>query len=424
MNSTHSTLQAVTPFKRLFAGIAFSNASYYIATVPPMILLLTLKLQIIAPQSVVSSLATVISIGSIVSMLAHPIAGAVGDRTRLKFGRRRTWILLGSILGGASLLALGFAQEVWQVVLLWSCVQMFFAFTMASNAALLAEQVEESRRGSLSGIIGALPPLGALVGITLVNSMSGLSEPIKWALLGIIGVIGPIIAVIMIRDTAFSGSKKKVKFSFSRIIPSPRKYPAFAYAWLARFLVLFIPSISSFGTLFVSERFHFTPTELTSKITLISAISTILSFTFSIVGGMLSDYFKRQKPFVIGSGILMGLALIVQVFSPNFTIYLICAVFSAIGSGMFYGVDMALLTRVLPNKEDAAKDLGILNMTNSLPQAIVPAMLPLLIGIGGYELAFSVIAAIGILGALAVIKVPEMSTNIDNTDLSQEELDI
>ncbi|WP_251028197.1 MULTISPECIES: MFS transporter [unclassified Bacillus (in: firmicutes)] len=168
------------------------------------------------------------------------------------------------------------------------------------------------------------------------------------------------------------------------------------------------------------ERFHFTQAELGSKVALLTTIGTIITFLFSIVGGFVSDYFKRQKPFVIGAGILMGMALIIQGFTTSFTVYLILAVCSAIGAGIFYAVDMALLTRVLPNKEDAAKDLGILNIANALPQSIVPAIMPLLLGLGGYQTAFSVIGILGILGAIAVLKVPEMPRGTKADDVKDE----
>jgi MFS family permease len=402
---------SVTPFKRLVTALTISNLGFYIAIVPPMALLITLKLQAIAPQNVAGAMATVLSIGAFVAMIMNPVAGAISDRTRLKFGRRRTWILIGSILGGASILAIGFSNEVWQVVLSWSCAQGFFNFMLAATNSLVADQVEVARRGSISGILGSIGSVAAIIGITLANAL-GQYKVLLWSILAIIPIVSAIIAISMIRDSGSKGSSKtkKEKFSLTKIIPSPRKYPVFAYAWLARFLVLFVTSIGSFGTLFMTQRFHFSPAELGSKVALLTSIGTIITFLFSIVGGFVSDYFKRQKPFVIGAAILMGTALIIQGFTSNFTVYLILAVVSTIGSGIFYAVDMALLTRVLPNQEDAAKDLGILNIANALPQSIVPAIMPLLLGLGGYEAAFSVIGILGILGAIAVLKVPEMSS--------------
>jgi MFS family permease len=91
---------AVTPFKRLVTALTISNIGLFIALIPPMVLLITLKIQAIAPQNVAGAMAYVLSIGAFVAMIANPVAGAISDRTRLKFGRRRTWILIGSVFGG------------------------------------------------------------------------------------------------------------------------------------------------------------------------------------------------------------------------------------------------------------------------------------------------------------------------------------
>jgi hypothetical protein len=46
------------------------------------------------------------------------------------------------------------------------------------------------------------------------------------------------------------------------------------------------------------------------------------------------------------------------------------------GSGIYYAVDLAFVTRVLPNPEDAAKHLGVINIANAHPQSIVPCIAP------------------------------------------------
>jgi hypothetical protein len=63
---------AVTPFKRLVPALTISNIGLYVALIPPMILLLTLKIQAIDPKNVESALAYVLSIGAFVAMIANP----------------------------------------------------------------------------------------------------------------------------------------------------------------------------------------------------------------------------------------------------------------------------------------------------------------------------------------------------------------
>jgi len=220
MTTIEQTVQPVTPFKRLVSALVISNAAATIALMPPIILLLTLKLSAITPDNVAGALALVTGIGAFVAMIFNPVAGAIGDRTRFQFGRRRTWILTGAILGGVSLVGIGLATEVWQIAILWALAQASFNFQLSANNALVAEQVEESRRGSISGLLGAIPATAPLIGISLMNEMSQQSEIAKWTVLAIIGVIGAIIAVILLRDGRYRVPAKekngKTKFFYGR----------------------------------------------------------------------------------------------------------------------------------------------------------------------------------------------------------------
>lgn len=68
---------------------------------------------------------------------------------------------------------------------------------------------------------------------------------------------------------------------------------------------------------------------------------------------------------------------------------IVAATISAFGNAIFSSVDQALNVEVLPNKEHAAKDLGILNMANSGGQMLGPVITSIIVTItGGYQGAF------------------------------------
>jgi hypothetical protein len=76
-------------------------------------------------------------------------------------------------------------------------------------------------------------------------------------------------------------------------------------------------------------------------------------------------------------------------------------------------VDLALVTDVLPDKEGAAaKDMGVFNIANALPQSLAPAAAPLFLAIGGdgsnYTALFIAAAIAAALGALTVIPIKKV----------------
>jgi MFS family permease len=77
-----------------------------------------------------------------------------------------------------------------------------------------------------------------------------------------------------------------------------------------------------------------------------------------------------------------------------------------IGFGCYLAVDFALITEVLPTALHRGKDLGIINIANSLPQVLAPLIaFPFVVLWGGYVSLYVAAAVIGLLGAVFVVKI-------------------
>ncbi len=119
--------------------------------------------------------------------------------------------------------------------------------------------------------------------------------------------------------------------------------------------------------------------------------------------GRASDRTGRRKPFVFGAAAIVAVALAMLALTVSLPAFYVAAVVMGVGIGAYFAVDLALITDVLPDKEHAAaKDMGIFNIANSLPQSVAPAMAPLFLAIGGggnYTALFLAGAVLSLLGA-------------------------
>jgi hypothetical protein len=70
-------------------------------------------------------------------------------------------------------------------------------------------------------------------------------------------------------------------------------------------------------------------------------------------------------------------------------------------------VDLALVADVLPDTDDTAKDLGVLNIAGALPSSIAPAIAPVILAIssGSYGVLYAVAGVCAIIGAVAILPV-------------------
>ena len=130
----------------------------------------------------------------------------------------------------------------------------------------------------------------------------------------------------------------------------------------------------------------------------------------AVIGGYISDRMGKRKIFVIIASCIMAVSGIILAFVPEgqegIGLTMIAALILGIGYGWYLAVDQALITQVLPTAGDRAKDLGVINIANSMPQVLAPVLAaPLVTVLGGYTSLYLATAVITVLGAIAIIPI-------------------
>jgi MFS family permease len=190
---------------------------------------------------------------------------------------------------------------------------------------------------------------------------------------------------------------------------SPRKYPDFAWAWITRFLVSLGNAMATIYLLFFLQDAVKVKNPDQGQLILI-VIYTVGIIVTTVIFGMWSDRVGRRKIFVIWSTVLMAVAAVILALIQTFPAAMIAAAILGIGYGAYLAVDQALITQVLPAQIDRARDLGVINIANSLPQVLAPVIAARIVkgqGAGahlltGYTGLYLATAAITLLAAVLV----------------------
>ena len=189
---------------------------------------------------------------------------------------------------------------------------------------------------------------------------------------------------------------------------NPRKSPDFAWAWLSRFMfILGVAFLTTYLAFYLINKIGSNEDDVPTQIFLGILIQSVIVVIASILGGKLSDRTGRRKIFVLTASVLYGGALIVIAIASSFNGFLVGMAISGIGFGIYVAVDLALVADVLPDKNNAAKDLGVFNIASALPQSVAPAIAPLILAVGGgsYGVLYAVAGGCAIVGALAILPV-------------------
>src|SRR5437763_2835050 len=103
------------------------------------------------------ALALVLVPGAFVSLFANPLFGMLSDRTRgwlAAWGRRRPYILLGTLVNVGALICMALATDIPSLSLGFILLQFSSNVAQAPFHALLPDIVPPEQRGVASGIMG------------------------------------------------------------------------------------------------------------------------------------------------------------------------------------------------------------------------------------------------------------------------------
>ncbi|MEH7073458.1 MFS transporter [Neobacillus drentensis] len=420
-----------TPFGRLIVAAMLGVGT----SIAPLVLLsfglsTFIVIRIVGQEHATAAFATATGISGIAVVIFGLFSGVIADKTRLKMGRRRFWMIAGSIGGALSMLALTFATSIPMFIISICLVNFFYGMVSLSCYAIVPEQVEPEKFGRVSGLIGGAAPAFVMTGQMVMGAFAKSTLEEKMITIIIVQLIGGIVAALLIKDNYFAGAAKgeKKSIGIGGFYPSFKKHPSYTWALLTKLFINFSNAGMGMLTLFYITRFHLSETKIFQLMAL-TAPAIMLMVVAGILGGFLSDKVKKQKPFVMGAALVTGICLIAFAFSSNITWVVVGNFIFNFGFGMYGAVDNALVNRILPSKENAAKDISIMNTTTSLSSTLVNFAAPAIIALGtslfggdGYTLFFLVLAVFSILSAVVVLPIPEMRSKTESNHDSTNEI--
>ncbi|MGB4137639.1 MAG: MFS transporter [Microbacterium sp.] len=369
-------------------------------------ILLPTQVALIDEAHKVGNLAIVTTTSFVFTLFAQPIAGALSDRTRSRFGRRAPWMVMGALVGAIFLFGLGSLTDIIWITVFWVVVQVALNFLQAPLTTITADRFPRSKRGGASAMIGLGTQLGMTVGVMLAAQV-GTRVGIGYSAFGGVVLVVTVLFVLINRD--WSSRQSAVSgFSWASFFTgfwiNPRRHPDFFWAFTARFLlILGYFAVTAYQLYLLTDYIGLSLLDAqgaTVTMTLAALVPTLIAIMLS---GWWSDRVGRRKVFIYVASAVMIVGLLMPLLMPSLTGMIVMAVVNGIGFGLYMAVDAALMTEVLPSEgTDAGKDLGILNVATNIPQALsAPIAAIIIANLGGYAMLFVFAIVFVVLAAIA-----------------------
>jgi MFS family permease len=385
---------------------------------PIYISLIPVGATLIAGQNADLLIGRVTAAGGVFALLTPILVGWLSDRTVTRWGRRRPWMVAGTILNiiGLGLLALSTNQLTF--VAAYLVVQLSNNAAGAAYTGVIPDVVRAEDRGRASGLLGTMNQLGTVVGVGLVGLTFKLYGDTRAGLLAGYGVVALILVITLLitvvavkepritRPQATSPPRLRGRVKVGVVVCGG----AFLVALISLFAILLaplgslfwlvvavflasgvltvlaalrLPALMTFFQAFRSNDFFWT---FATRALVTLGIFSILPFMElyfrdvvrtpdagaasafwllaviagaiipSMIGGVLSDRTGRRKLFVYISSAMQAVVVSVLLFGlvRSLTLLYVLGILYGIGYGAYYAVDWALACDVLPNREEAA----------------------------------------------------------------------
>ncbi|MFN3353513.1 MAG: MFS transporter [Brevundimonas sp.] len=360
-----------------------------IAYTPLLTLLLPLKLGL-DPGQKVAALSLVTVVGAVTASVSNILAGHLSDRWRHPRWGRRPFVWAGLAATGASYAAVAASQTLLQTVLSVIAFQTALNLMLAPLAALAADEAPDEQKGRLGGLMGAAYPLGALSGILVVAAPEGAAR----------FVTAFAAAAVMITPFLLFGRPAPAAVDEAALrAPRRRDRANLAAVWLARFFV----QIAG-GVLFAFALYYFEtlnagdgplPTEgVAARLATILGVAAVLTAPASIALGVLSDRLNVRRVVLQGLAAAVALSLLIMALAPEWRLAAPGYVLFIVAQAVFLALQQTYVMRLLPSPAHRGRDLGVLNLTNTLPSTVGPTLAYAVITLAGYDALMLVLAGL------------------------------
>jgi MFS family permease len=284
----------------------------------------------------------------------------------------------------------------------WCAAQLTLNAMQAALFAAVPDQVPHRQRGVVGGWLGVGQTLGIVVGSGLAAAVGGIA--VGYLVCAAFLVVATIPYLLLRKDTVLEPTDRP-RLRFADFWVSPRQFPDFGWAWLTRFLLNLGNSVAIVYLLyFLQDEVGYPDPD--SGVFVLTAIYAVALLSTVVFGGVWSDRVGRRRVFVCWAGIVMAVAALILAFWPTWPGALVAAGVLGLGFGVYLSVDFALMTEVLPAADDRGKDLGVINIANSLPQVLAPVLAaPIVTYLGGYPVLYVLSALVGMAGSVLVYRI-------------------
>lgn len=343
-------------------------------------------------------LAQIALAGALAASAGSIVFGYLSDIT----GNRRGWIAAGLVLSSALLPLIGSALTLNGLILAIVGWQLALNMMLAPLAAWAGDQVPDRRKGMLGGFMAFAPAIGALSGAIVTQpGLAQEGQRLGLVALMVLGCVLPLLLFAPRRSVAVP------RHAPTPAIPAPEPQPAqrrlVVRMWIAR-LAVQVAEATLFAYLLFWLR-SLDPAVGENQTARLFSVIMLVSAPLALMAGRWSDKADRPMLPLAISACFSAAGLLGMALAGTLTLAMAAYALFGLASAVFLALHSSQTLRILLRPERRGRDLGLFNLTNTVPSLIMPWLAIGLVPVFGFQALFLILAVLAIGASLLLFTV-------------------
>ncbi len=319
-----------------------------------------------------------IGIGAaIVGILIQPTVGYVSDYTVSRWGRRKPYIVFGSLLDVVFLLGIAMGSSVLMLAAFMLLLSVSTNIARGPFQGYVPDLVAAPQVGLASGMVGLMQVVGNVTGFLLVSLSVTLGVmPLSLVAIAIVELVTMLSVVLRVGQGMPPRPRRgKSWTTIAREAWATDILHERSYVWLLVSRLLFLTAGSllvNFVVIYLSRAFGMTKEEANSTYVAILIVVVAANVLAILPASKLSDRIGRKPLIFMACGFAAAGAAVIAI-SPSIPIALLGAACFGAANGSFLAVDWALMTDIIP-RSSAGRYMGMSNVATGSASPISVAL--------------------------------------------------
>jgi MFS family permease len=302
--------------------------------------------------------------GTVIAMAVQPTIGSISDYTTSRWGRRKPYIFIGSVLDVVFLLGIALSQDLIAIAAFVALLQFSANVAQGPFQGYVPDLVPAGQVGTASALVGLMQILGNVAGFVIAGAAVATGQfglgLMALATLELVTMLGVVIRVREGQGAGRSWWAIAAEAWGTDIL----RERSFLFLVASRLAILMAGgALTNLAIFYLARSLGMDQEAAGGAFTVMVGLVAVGTLVTVVPAARLSDRIGRKRVIYL-SCLLGAMGMTAVAVAPSFELALLGAVTYGLSAGIFLAVDWALMTDIIP-KASSGRYMGLSNVATA-----------------------------------------------------------